>query len=745
MEGAMTIALNRGDLIRLDGNDWRFTRRSSSGEICLEDAHGTIRHITEATLRKEYLAGRADIGIPDTSSLKSWQSSLLWADLASLPNAHRRVAQIRKTYVDRILRKGSPRPRARTWEREIRLVWEELRNDRTLTQDELKLIGTRPPTWHTVARWMTLYQTFKDIRCLVPGYAARGARSKTGSEEEEALFETALELWLRRERPSKQWAFDQLVTLYQERQKVDPRALLWKIPSRATVYRRLAAQPSYKVMRGREGKRAADLEYHDVKPENHARYRLHFVEIDHTRADVFLVDEQKRPLGRPWITVAIDRLTRMIVGVYIGFEPPSAYSVSQCLRSAMEPKDEINEMLKDYGLEWKAYGVPVNLVVDNAREFIGPSFRDAAAVLNITIVQSPVKQPQFKGKIERWFGTLSRNGLGWIPGKTFSDVVAKGDYDPAKHAILTLSEFRQIFYAWMLVKYCHKRHSVTLRAPAEYWDAEVAARHIKVARRQDLDTLLGLLRSATAGRQGIRFRSIFYQSPELQEMRRTYMSGSEVVKFKVNPGDLGHIDVIHPRDGRQIRVPAAVPNYARGLSLYQHNLIRAMARKAGIDYENQKHLVEARQLFEARCRELLARRKRKNAPRIARAAGYGVTERQGQVPREMPIDVLGLIEDGSRDWESKLVEADDAAEDAAMTSYGASEQVAHNAPNIEPDDGSSSPRTSSARRRFKSQRSTRKSQQDDAATPADDPDNHLDGSPTDENPGDDNLEPLPSE
>ncbi len=54
--------------------------------------------------------------------------------------------------------------------------------------------------------------------------------------------------------------------------------------------------------------------------------------MDHTKADVFVVDEETRqPLGRPWLTLAMDVCSRMVTGFYLTMEAPSRLSTSLCL------------------------------------------------------------------------------------------------------------------------------------------------------------------------------------------------------------------------------------------------------------------------------------------------------------------------------------------------------------------------------------------------------------------------------
>jgi putative transposase len=46
---------------------------------------------------------------------------------------------------------------------------------------------------------------------------------------------------------------------------------------------------------------------------------LESVQIDHTLADIRVVEERDREaIGRPWLTLAIDVLCRAVLGFYVG-------------------------------------------------------------------------------------------------------------------------------------------------------------------------------------------------------------------------------------------------------------------------------------------------------------------------------------------------------------------------------------------------------------------------------------------
>jgi putative transposase len=53
-----------------------------------------------------------------------------------------------------------------------------------------------------------------------------------------------------------------------------------------------------------------------------------------------LVAENSRlPIGRPWLTLAIDIATRMVAGFYLSLDPPSVLAVAMVLSHSALSKD----------------------------------------------------------------------------------------------------------------------------------------------------------------------------------------------------------------------------------------------------------------------------------------------------------------------------------------------------------------------------------------------------------------------
>ncbi|MGF6889658.1 hypothetical protein ABIA39_009126, partial [Nocardia sp. GAS34] len=103
-------------------------------------------------------------------------------------------------------------------------------------------------------------------------------------------------------------------------------------PSRSAVQRRVARLDQVKATAAREGRDAARARRSAGGAAPPVTGLLQRVQIDHTSADVIVVDEHHRlPIGRPYVTAAIDKATKCVPGLVITLEAPSATSVGLCL------------------------------------------------------------------------------------------------------------------------------------------------------------------------------------------------------------------------------------------------------------------------------------------------------------------------------------------------------------------------------------------------------------------------------
>jgi putative transposase len=148
-----------------------------------------------------------------------------------------------------------------------------------------------------------------------------------------------------------------------------------RVPARNTVALRIASLDPLKTVRRREGQDASrELQGVGGVPPTVAEL-LEQVQIDHTVIDLIVVDARDRqPIGRPYLTLAIDVFTRCMLGMVVTLEAPSAVSVGLCLASVACDKRPWLEGL-DVGMEWPMSGKPRLLYLDNAAEFKSEALR----------------------------------------------------------------------------------------------------------------------------------------------------------------------------------------------------------------------------------------------------------------------------------------------------------------------------------------------------------------------------------
>lgn len=328
----------------------------------------------------------------------------------------------------------------------------------------------------------------------------------------------------------------------------------YRVPAFMTVKARVQDRGQFQLDKLRIGLKAAN-DLHQARPgKNEADGPLHRWQMDHTVIDCIIVDElTRKPLCRPWVTLIIDIYTRVVIGFYLSIHAPNTYSVAMALAHAVLPKTKWLAALNDPDLSLPYYGKPIELHMDNAKEFKSPAFRRAAEANQIKLVWRPPGRPWWGGHIERLNRTLSMGYVHYLLGTTLSNVEVKGDYNSEKEACLTFSEFREWFTRAIQI-YHHEKHRVIGVTPHQKW-MEAFTKNGTLTHPALLDDpakfLLDFLPEERRAihRSGIIFKKFNYWSPALAPYVNTGRH-----KTKYNPLSLKQIWVWVP-DGRYIEVP----------------------------------------------------------------------------------------------------------------------------------------------------------------------------------------------
>lgn len=346
-------------------------------------------------------------------------------------------------------------------------------------------------------------------------------------------------------------------------------------PSIRRLGRWLDLKDQAKLMARREGKDKAERRHLATPGALTAARPLDIVQIDHTRADVTVVDPvTRRPLGRPTLTVAIDVNSRMVLGFHLSLEPPSLLSVALCLTHAVMEK---THWLTARGIntDWPAQGIPRAIYVDNGAEFHARAFGMACAEYQIDLRHRPPGTPRYGGHIERLIGTMM-GAVHLLPGSHFSNIFERGDLDAEAEAVMTLDELETWLALEITGSYHARVHSALETTPAAAWAAraDAAERRLPVDPRQFLVYFLPS-EQRVLQRDGFHLFHIRYWSDELR-----WLMGREARKYtlKYDPRDLSRIFVVTDEGIIEAR-PADLTRPA--ITLWEHRAARRALREAG--------------------------------------------------------------------------------------------------------------------------------------------------------------------
>ncbi len=315
----------------------------------------------------------------------------------------------------------------------------------------------------TIYRWIRLFRTTGKVSALLPTGSDGGRGKGRLDKDVDSIIEATIgDYYLTRNQRSVQDACDEVARRC--------RAVGLKPPHPNTVRNRISAIGDKKRLELRGHAKQA----HDRFTARPGRYEdaawpLSVVQIDHTRLDIVAVDSiDRQPIGRPWITLAFDVFSRMVVGFYVSFDPPGALATGLCIAHAILPKEQ---WLAKRGVDqqWPCWGVPRMIHMDNAREFRGEMVRRACEEYGIEINFRPVKTPHFGAHIERMLGTLL-SAIHGLAGSTFSSPAKRGEQNPDHTADKTIEEIEVLIAEYICGIYHQRVHSGIGTTPLRRYD-----------------------------------------------------------------------------------------------------------------------------------------------------------------------------------------------------------------------------------------------------------------------------------
>lgn len=489
----------------------------------------------------------------------------------------------------------------------------------------------------TLYRWLKRYKSLGVVSALIP--KKRGwseGKNRIASDAVFIIEEVINEFYLTTQRPTAQKTVTEVLRRCQL-QGI-------KAPHANTVRARISKVSEKRFLRGRGHKEKAKNKFLPAAGSfPNADYPLAVVQIDHTPADIILVDDvYRKPIGRPFITLAIDVHTRMITGYYLAFDAPSETSVAMCVAQSILPKDEWL-LLHNVDADWKVWGMPRTIHVDNGADFRSNNFQKSCQMYGINLEFRPVRQPRYGGHVERVIGTLMKE-VHDLPGTTFSNIKEKDDYNSEKEAVMTKSEFEEWLVTWICKVYHKRIHSSIGITPERKWEIgifgneEVQGCGLPARPADRLTILLDFLPSFSRTVQtfGVTINNLTYYAEALRPWINASESNNPKQKreftFRRDPRDISSIWFFDPTLKAYFKIPFADQSLP-SISIWEYEQAKTLLKNQGAKSVNESQILRA--ITELRTKVDDSKKKSKQARRSAQRR----TEHEKNISPATPLPI----------------------------------------------------------------------------------------------------------
>ncbi|MGU3493955.1 Mu transposase C-terminal domain-containing protein [Xanthobacteraceae bacterium A53D] len=552
------------DLLIIEGVEYTPVSQDEHGHVLARRNDAKFLETFTHDRLDEYLKNGLIEHRPKETSYNKVRLTLKQAchDVTELPERARRELLSRKAWCDLFLAEEAKKEVSRSdasirgfVARHLGVKIAEQRGRGRHGSEDIKI--EHPPAPSTLRRWLKTYELYGfEPMSLCDNYAASGNSVSRFSGELTELMDKHARLYLDRKQPTLKSVREKLCEAIRKRSMelaAEGKATL-PVPSRRafeTVVKRL---DPFQVYAARNGVDAAKRKFSIVRGGLEVTRPLEVVEGDghtiplSTLMSMTEIWDRLSPEARAEIecsrlkvSVVLDVATRCALGLLLVKDVSSASSI-ETLRMAVSDK---REMARSLGCQtpWDMLGTFETIITDNGPEYANEWFQTAVVGLHAEASFPPTGVPQMRGHIERFFRTMHTDLFSRFSGRTFENVVRKGDYDPEDNASLLVDELWRLIVRWVVDVYHNTPHSgLGGETPRSAW-----LRLIKLYPPQlppDVDRarhLFGLDVDRQIGNHGVRVFGLNYQSVELQKLRRLKPNGK--VRVRIDRADIGHISV----------------------------------------------------------------------------------------------------------------------------------------------------------------------------------------------------------
>lgn len=468
------------------------------------------------------------------------------------------------------------------------------------TKKELKEISDKTGiSVSTLYLWIDRYSKTGTLISLVPNYTEKGGKGKSRLDPQ---VEKIIDDFVNNEYLTKQ---KKSVVKVAEDITMHVKLAGLPAPSINTIRNKIKMLSPAQVYKSRRGRSEFLNNFCPVKDSFEAEFPLQIIEIDHTPLDIIIVDDYlRKPIGRPYITIALDIYSRMVFGFYVSLQAPSFFSVGQALYMGIMPK---NNYLESLGVEgaWNIYGLPKNTTIhlDNAAEFRGEALKRFGEEFNIGIDFRPKGAPYYGGHIERIVKTINMR-IHNLQGSTFSNPKERGQYDSEGKAVFTIKEIEK-WIAEFIVNFYHKTvHSEIGMTPEKKFEIGILGNDETpgtglpdIIDKEESEririTLLPFV-ERTVQKDGISFEDIKYYSDVLRKYIRIEDANKKRKLFTIrfDPRDISKVYFYEPDLRTYFQIPYRNMGYP-GVSIWEIREVKKYLKKEGLKSYDEDKIFQA--------------------------------------------------------------------------------------------------------------------------------------------------------
>lgn len=489
---------------------------------------------------------------------------------ADFPAKERGTIMWRKLYVDQLLRMLEEGKAVRTDDaiKAIRLDlkryvddrYEEMQRDGKRSYAGTEYSMRRAPKARTLLKWLWYYEDagfqlegLRDYRCK------SGNHLRRFSPEVVALLTKCVQDYAtRRRKTQKRIAEDTRTTfeaVNEERAAQGLRPL--RIPGMSAVRRAIKKMNPFHVYCQRYGLNAARKKYALFERGVPLQFPGENVSVDECKVDLMtlatttfiwhaLTDEQRAliPRGRRWISVALCATTKCVLALHV-CDKPSGKEAIKTLALATQDKSDISRVAGAKGSWSQHCGLPF-VVTDQGSSYLSYEFAETCAALGTTHDAPAGATPWLRPFIERVFGTFNTDLFQEMNGRTFSNIVERGDFDSKGAASLTDDQLALILVRYIVDVYHNRPHEGLLgETPADAWE-RLKNRYTMLAPPlpKDRRAIFGWKMKRKVRGNGVRICGIQYSCSALQRYFLDSHDDEHEVEVRLNPENIGTVDIL---------------------------------------------------------------------------------------------------------------------------------------------------------------------------------------------------------